>query len=242
MHSDQKVLESLVMAIETQTTTQGAPKKGSHTLFAFDPNTADQPTLELLGIPSAIAERVIKYRERGGVFRKKRDLLKIYDFPEETYLLVEGYIELPEDVMSSKKVIPTATIQPFDINLADSIQLTQLRGIGSVLSTRIIKFRNVLGGFYSLTQLKEVYGISDEALEALHKYAFVSQNFAPVKLNLNTIDVKTLSKHPYISYDLAKAIVHHRKTYGSFSALEDLKEVHLIDDTILDKLLPYVTF
>lgn len=239
--SDQKMLETLVMTVEAQGITQADAEKESYTLFAFDPNSADQSSLILLGIPGAVAEKIIRYREKGGVFRKKRDLLKIYGFPEELFQRIAAYIDLPREITSSRKLRTVTTIQPFDINLADSIQLVQLRGIGSVLSTRIIKFRSALGGFYSLIQLQEVYGISDEALEALNTYTFVSQNFTPAKLNLNTADVRVLGKHPYISYDMAKAIVHHRKTYGAFSKLQDLKEVHLIDDNTFAKLLPYVT-
>lgn len=239
--SDQKVLESLVMAVEAEALAQAEAKKESYTLSAFDPNTADQSSLVLLGVPNAVAERITKYREKGGVFRKKRDLLKIYGFPEALYQRLEAYIELPEETTSPGKRQAVAKLQPFDINFADSLQLVQLRGIGSVLSTRIIKFRNALGGFYALHQLKEVYGISNEALEALNKYAFVAPDFAPVKLNLNIADERALGRHPYISYDLAKAIVRHRKTYGVFSAVEDLKEVHLIDDTTFAKLSPYVT-
>lgn len=241
LQSDQKILDSLVMMIKAQSVIQSNFIEGDITLFAFNPNSAEQSTFELLGIPPTIAERIMNYREKGGIFRKKSDLLKIYGFPKEVYQTIESYIELPADYIKPEKTLQKADIQPFDINLADSIQLVQLRGIGSVLSTRIIKFRNALGGFYSATQLAEVYGIDDEALEQLNKYSFIADHFIPQKLNLNTLDFKELNKHPYISYELTKAILNHRRTYGPFSSVDDLKEVHLMDGPTFAKLSPYVT-
>lgn len=238
--SDEKKLESMIMVLERQAEREATVDKAEHKLFSFNPNTADQATLELLGIPAAMAERIVRYRDKGGVFRKKSDLLKIYGFPKPLYSTVEQYIKLPEDNRSANKTLQPIKIQPFDVNVADSIQLAQLRGIGSVLSARIIKFRNALGGFHSLVQLREVYGLSDEGLEQLEKYAFIATTFIPKKIDLNTIDIRELSRHPYISYDLAKTIVSHRKTYGPFSSIEDLKEVYRMDDNIFVRLLPYV--
>ncbi|MEZ4907726.1 MAG: helix-hairpin-helix domain-containing protein [Saprospiraceae bacterium] len=54
-----------------------------------------------------------------------------------------------------------------DINFCDEAELQKLNGIGEVLSARIIKYRNLLGGFVTIDQLKEIYGLSDETYESI---------------------------------------------------------------------------
>lgn len=90
-------------------------------------------------------------------------------------------------------------------------------------------------------QIEEVYNINETAVAQLGKYTFIAENFVPKKLSINRGDIRELSGHPYISYELAKAILDHRKTYGKFTSLEDLKEVHLVDDQLLGRLSPYLT-
>lgn len=246
LEKDQEVLRHLIAAFDSMSAQQPDMVISLPQPFEFDPNAADQLSLEQLGIPPEIVSRIVKYREKGGVFRIKKDLLKIYDFPQDVYRHIQEYINLPDAeafpvVDTRTKVNPIKDIQSFDLNQADTSQLSRLAGIGSVLSGRIVKFREALGGFYAVSQIEEVYHINETALEQLEKYAFITENFAPKRLNINKADVRELGRHPYISYELAKAIVNHRKIYGDFTSLEELKEVHLIDDKLPGKLLFYLT-
>ncbi|MEO6686182.1 MAG: helix-hairpin-helix domain-containing protein, partial [Dyadobacter sp.] len=157
-------------------------------LFSFDPNTASIDQLEELGIPAFIAKRIDKYRSKGGKFRKKEDLLNIYDFPSDVFQRLESYIKLPESGSSypkSKypekiysnnsfpkevKTYNKPVIVPFDINTTDTTQLIKLKGIGTKLSLRILKFRDGLGGFHSASQFSEIFGLDSLALMELNKY------------------------------------------------------------------------
>lgn len=246
LEKDQEVLNHLIASFDSMSAQQPDVVASFPQPFKFDPNAADQLSLEQLGIPSLVASRVVKYRQKGGVFRVKKDLLKIYDFPRNIYRHIQEFIDLPDHEVPQQesrraKVNHTKIIQPFDLNQADTSQLSQLAGIGSVLSGRIVKFRDALGGFYAVNQVKEVYHINETALEQLGKYAFITENFVPERLNINKADVRELSRHPYVSYDLAKAIVNHREVYGAFTSLEELKEVHLMDDKLPEKLLFYLS-
>lgn len=250
--ADLHTLDSLILVLKSLPVEKAELELPEH-YFPFDPNAANIALLQQLGIPEAVAQRIDKYRRKGGKFRYKSDLKKIYGLSEETYQNIYNYIALPatpaakeykkspEQYTAEKTYTkPVAKIQPFDINRADTAQLSGLPGIGRVLSERIVKFRNALGGFHAVWQSKEVYGLNEKAIESLEKYTFVAQSFTVKKININEADIKVFSKHPYVSYELAKAILRHKKTYGNFTSVQSLKEVPGIDEDLLKKLLPYM--
>lgn len=125
-----------------------------------------------------------------------------------------------------------------DINMTAADDLMKIKGIGKVYSERIIKYRDLLGGFSDMEQLNEVYGITLPLYEKI-KERFVIQS--PVKpLNLNIDSVKALIKHPYISYDLAWVIINYRKQHGDIESAEDLHKIRAMDDSLINKLKPYL--
>ncbi|GAB2575518.1 helix-hairpin-helix domain-containing protein [Spirosoma areae] len=106
--ADQRKLDSLVALMQAEEAKQ--PQFGNRTdkdkttaerfsepkLFTFDPNTVSVAGWQQLGLPRWLAERIDKYRSKGGQFRKKEDLLRIYDFPPDLYDQLEPYIALKE--------------------------------------------------------------------------------------------------------------------------------------------------
>lgn len=130
-------------------------------------------------------------------------------------------------------------IQVIDLNAADSLALVSLNGIGPVFAARIIKYRALLGGFYKKEQLKEVYGFDEE------KYNLVAPHVAVklpvVKINLNTCTFKELNKHPYIEYEVTKAIFNLKKKLGKFQSVEEIKQVDLVSEELYNKIAPYLT-
>ncbi len=227
--------------------------------FLFDPNTAPVNSLMELGIPEFLSHRIDKYRSKGGKFRKPEDLLKIYGFEKPLYQELEAYIRIVDSKPYPKggqlhrhETTPANTaeiaiaeaaepeMRRININETDSLALQMLRGIGQVTSSRIIKFRDRLGGIHSLEQLKEVYHINEDAIKSLEEHAFVEENFEIRKININQVDFKTLLSHPYVDYEVAKAIMNHRRIYGNFTSTDQLKEVYQIKEELLVKLLPYL--
>ena len=134
------------------------------------------------------------------------------------------------------------SLLPFDINLADTSELKKIRGIGSVLSKRIIKYREWLGGFTSKEQLREVYGLKDSVLLSLDSLIFISKEFKPKVLQINTLASSDIKKHPYVSYNLANAIDAYKFQHGSITSIDDLRQIKLFDSTVLKKLSPYLDF
>ena len=218
-------------------------------LISFDPNTFTD--FESLGFPSFLSKRIINYRSKGGVFRIKTDLKKIYGFPDSLYTQLAPYILLP-DVTEVKQNYnyPTAypktsspkVIQPLvivDISTADSSQLTTIKGIGPTLATRILKYRNALGGFHSTNQLKQVYGLNSPKADEIIKQCTINSVYLK-QISLNTTSFKEMVHHPYLEYDEVKRIFDHKKTTGGYNQVEDLKRFNILADSTYNKILPYL--
>ncbi len=225
-------------------------------LSPFDPNQASEAQLEELGIAKWMAKRIINYRTKGGQFRKKEDLQRIYDFPTDLYTKLEPYIVLPEkttngEFTSFPKTEGNAEIKTaatgftkesfkpvvFDLNRADTNDLKRLKGIGSKLSARIIKYRDMVGGFYSENQVKEVFGLDSIVVDEILKYATIT-NPSLKKIKINEVTAEEF-KHVYIRPYVAKSIIAYRQQHGNFTSKKDFEPIKLLDAKTLDKLFPY---
>jgi competence protein ComEA len=217
--------------------------------FKFDPNTIAEDELLSLGFPGNLAQRVINYRAKKGKFFIKSDLKKIYGMDSVFYAELAPFIDLPdkknfanekEKIKTEKQL--TKEIPLFDLNQADTGQLKTIYGIGPVLAKRIVEYRSQLGGFITVDQLKEVYGLDTTVINRLNKKSFISENYSVNQTNINTANEKTLAAHPYIKFKLAKAIVTYRFQHGNFKRIDDLTPIQSITPETIAKLKPYITF
>ncbi|WP_428657446.1 ComEA family DNA-binding protein [Runella sp.] len=227
-------------------------------LFYFDPNTASTTQFQELGMPKFIAERIVKYRSKGGQFRKKEDLQKIYGLAPDLYERLEPYINIPEKKETAtatneakpstpsfsnplpKPAFTKPTLVAFDINTADTSQLIRLKGIGSKLAARIVKFRDGLGGFASTAQFAEVFGLDSLALSELNHFAQVRS--AVQKISINTASPEELDRHPYLSKRQSEIIVRYREQHGAYKTAQDLLNIRILDEKLINKLAPYLAF
>ena len=229
---------------------QDAVKKDS--LFSFDPNTVNEQDLQRLGFSENSAKRIAAYRRKGGVFKIKSDLLRIYGLDSTLYNQLYSYIRLPTRRLPVRREETTFNApksgfrdkkeveQKFDINTADTLLLKSVYGIGSRLSARIIKFRESLGGFVKTDQLFEVYGLDSIAVRRLSEVSFIEPDFAPEKLNINTADERQLAAHPYIRFKLAGLLVNYRFQHGDFMEVSDIKKLSAIEPHEVERILPYL--
>ena len=113
--------------------------------------------------------------------------------------------------------------------------------VGEKTASRIIKFRDACGGLYTIDQIAGIYGISDTAFLHFRPYLRIGKKDIR-KLNVNSDPLESLSKHPYIQYKQAKALVAYRAQHGQFKSGQDLLAIPLFDKLWLDKIEPYLTF
>lgn len=214
----------------------------------FNPNLIDQDKWVALGFKKNIAKRIIKYRASGGSFNKREDLLKIYGINKKLATAYFDYMIIPQPAPKPKTSTLKETVEKmvieketakFDLNLADSSQLQIVRGIGPILSSRIIKYREMLGGFTSAEQLREVYGIKEEVYQRALSHFGVLVSSAR-KININEDSINVLAKHPYLSFKVSRAIVKYRAQHGDYSSVEELKKIHIISDSVYHKIIPYL--
>jgi len=230
---------------------------------AFSPNAARLPDLVKIGVPGNLAANWIKYLQKGGVFKKKEEVLKLFGMTQELYNRIEKYLALNEaNLVSHIKVerpikIYRPAAAPFtqdsrkkpppfvkksyeilEINTADSAQLESLPGIGPVLASRIVKYRRLLGGFYNVSQLREIYGMSEELWTKSTPWLHADPA-AIKKLEINFLNVTELGRHPYIGFRQAKKIVKQRDKNGKFKDSEEIAAIFSRDS--LEHLAPYLS-
>ena len=247
---DRAMLDSLISVWEKKVPDSSAQvSRKKVTFFRFDPNTITIAGMESLGFSAALSARIAHYREKGGKFRVRSDLGKIYGMDSAFYGALYPYIRLPESLKGTPGKTESFSPEkkknknlPFDLNLADTAQLKSIYGIGEKLSVRIIRYRDVLGGFVSRDQLTEIYGLDSAVVNRLLKSSFLEENFSPRRISVNTATEKELSIHPYLSVSVAKAIVSYRFQHGDFKSVEDLRKIPMLDGKTIQKITPYLEF
>ena len=130
------------------------------------------------------------------------------------------------------------TAQPIDINRADSAQLLPLPGIGPVFASRLVKYRDLLGGYASVDQLYEVYGISQETVDGIANRIFIDTT-AVNMLDLNSATFRELLRHPYLEYEDVKAIVNYRDFAGAIQSIQELLDNYILPDSLMKRVVPY---
>jgi DNA uptake protein ComE-like DNA-binding protein len=192
-----------------------------------------QALLQTRLLDSSLAARLLNYRDKKSGFRNWAEVERIYGLtPEEIQLLQRYYfIEAPK----------------LEINQADSLALVQLPAIGPVLTARILKYKKLLGGyFYTVEQLKEVYGITPHAFEKFSRLLYVDTLALKKrkKIYINSASAEELAAHPYLqkNYKLAKRIVNFRNKYGPIRNSQDLAKIYDITPEMIEKIEPYLSY
>lgn len=224
--------------------------------FRFDPNSISADSFALLGFPAWQAKSLLRYRgDRPITFRRATDLRRVKSLDsalvEEVIPLIDiAPVPFPAPAAAPDAATPaTYAYRPktpppppgsFDINSSDTSAWRTLPGIGSYRAKRIVRYREALGGFYSIDQIATTHGLPDSTFKAIVTYLKLSPVYRPLPINSATYDA--LKRHPYINRNLANSIVRNREKAGRFNGPEDLKRLRLIKDEELPRLLPYFSF
>ena len=217
-------------------------KKATYTLFTFDPNTIDSASFVRLGLRPFVASNILKYRKRGGLYRTSDDFARVYGISPDKFHELEPYIKIAE-LKPVKNVTATEkrTDVIVDLNSADTTLLMQVKGIGRGYAKGIVRFRQRAGGFISVDQLSEIYGMHPENLERIRPYCKVNPDLVQ-KIKVNTASVERMKSHPYFNFYQSKAVYELRRKKGKLKDISDLKVLSEFTPEALSKLKPYLSF
>jgi len=240
------------------------PKEKQLQLVVFNPNEVDSVRLTEMGVPSKVTVNWLKYIAKGGRFRDKEGVKRVFGMTPALYEQLDSFILIPQASISKvgegknanfvkprneykrDTIFPKYTpkskkesVSLMELNNADSVHLLEIPGIGPVFASRIIRYRNLLGGYYAVGQLKEIYGMREDNFTAVAQY-FTADPTSLKTFNINFATMKELGRHPYIGFRTARKICNLRDKKGKFSSQEDLSSVVATDS--LKRLIPYVKF
>lgn len=217
--------------------------KSSLNPFSFNPNELDYNGFIKLGLREKTIKTILNYRSKGGKFYKAEDFRKIWGLKKE-----EADVLIPFIVLESNKNyslpnyqnnVKHSALKRICINTASAYEFKSIPALGN-LAFKIVNFREKLGGFTTIQQVAETYGITDSIFNAILPYLTITNNTIN-QLNINLASEFELSKHPYISKDVARAIVIYRNQHGNYTSVDDLKKIVFLKADIIERIKPYLT-
>jgi len=220
-------------------------------LFPFDPNTADSTALLRLGLQPWQVRNIYKYRANGGVYSKPSDFARLYGLTVKQFRKLEPYIRISPDYLPAstlverEKSMRDTSLYPMKLketerialNTADTTALKRVPGIGSYYARSVVRYGERLGGYVSVDQLDEIDGFPAES-----KHYFYISNPQPKRLNVNTLTLSELRRHPYIGYYRARTITEYRRLHGRINSLEELRFDRDFTPEAIARLSPYIEF
>jgi len=203
----------------------------------FDPKNYKASDWMKLGLSQKQSEVVVKFASRG--IANEGELERIFVIPNDLFLLIKDSViyTTRENGYTSLNKPKEKKIEIVDINQCTQQDLENLPGIGKYFATKIIEYRNTLGGYTSTSQLLEIWNFDNEKFERITPY--ITKSSVVNKININSATLEELKQHPYISYGVANSIVKMR-AQSKFNTVEDIKRSKLIDQELFEKIEPYL--
>ena len=209
--------------------------------FPFDPNTIDSAGLARLGLNRGQIRNIINFRDKGGKFVVKKDFGKLFTISEADYANLEKHILLPSvDTAKSTQPKPAEKMVIVEINKADTAELRQIKGIGPAFASRIVNYREKLGGYFDKSQLLEIFGMDTARFAQISGNIEIDRSQIR-KINLNKAGYKEMLAHPYLENYIVKAIFEYKETKGKFRSVEELRNISLIYPQLYQKIEHYFT-
>lgn len=218
---------------------------------SIDFNATSKQELIDAGWPNFLAQRTANFLAKGGKIYSESDLQKLYGM-NDSLQVVLGPTVKKYSIRSTKKLdrkepankpMPTFekidAFEAFEINAADSATWTTVRGIGPYFASKIVNFKTKLGGFHSFNQLYEVYRLDSNLVDSLESILAVNQDLIE-QININTCSIDELKAHPYLRFNVARAIVNYRIQHGNYQNLTQIKNTGLVSDELYLKIAPYL--
>jgi len=223
-------------------------KENTISFKAFNPNYISEYKGYVLGLSTEELDRLHQYRSTDKFVNSATEFQAVTLVSDSTLIRIAPYFKFPKWTKNKRqyqKPLSSAENEVLraakDLNTATALELQEISGIGTTLSARIVKFRDRLGGFFSETQLLDVYGLSPEVVAKTQlKFKVLSKPDIP-KINVNQATVEELSKLIYIPEYLAQNIVDHRQVNGRFLSLTELTKIDGFPSDKIDRIALYLS-
>jgi competence protein ComEA len=215
--------------------------------FQFDPNTVSEDSLLRLGFSSFATTNLLNYRSKGGKIRNIDKLKSIFGMDTSFIEYLKPFINFPEFESEFPNARPNrsshisvVSLQFAELNTADSNTLVNIRGIGPYKASKILAYRQRLGGFLSTEQLLEIPQIGDPLFNEI-QHLLEADPEKIKRININTADYTTLIRHPYLDKKSVNLILNYRKQHGPFGRAEEIKRIRAFTEDFVKKILPYLS-
>lgn len=208
-----------------------------HTIYKFNPNYISDYKGYKLGMSVQEIDRLLAFRKENKYVNSAEEFQKVTKVSDSLLKVLAPLFKFPDwkqntrEFKTEKKEYekkPSYNIEKIvltDINQASQEDLIKIYGIGEALSSRILKQKEILGGFVSMEQLEDVWGLSPEVIAELNKHFKIVMPASFKKIPINDASLKELAQFPYFKYALAKQIVTYRSMNGNFNNIEDLSKI-----------------
>lgn len=228
------------------------PKK-----YPFNPNYITDYKGYQLGMSLSELDRLHLYRKQNKFINSVKEFQRITKVSDSLLLEISPYFKFP--VWGNKKqenykrsldasltkdkgkiITDKTSVSTNDINFATAEDFATIRGIGNVLSSRIVKYRNRLQGFNYAVQLEEVWGIEGKMIKELLSVFKIIEKPIIQKININTASFKEVLKTPYVDYDLCKEIFNYRDEVAELQNILELKNIEGFPLDKYDRIVLYL--
>ena len=207
-------------------------------LFTFDPNTIDEQGLLKIGFSPKVAKIFLNYRNKGGRFKTKEDVSKVFGVSPKLYQHIENHIYInPKNIVSPAVSKPSFENTIIDINKANVAQLKSLYGIGNYYAQKIVETREKIGSYINVEQFRFVCRMPDSTFDKMKSRITLTPSVIK-KININKASKEDLESHPFIAKWQVDDILKHRPIYGE----ADLLELYTFKNPKYRNAMPYFDY
>ena len=209
-----------------------------YTPFRIDTATADY--LRTIGFSVRQAELIIRYGEMIGGYRSIEEFEECYAVDSTMAATLKPYIIFPERETTHIS-FTRAQHEPIDVNSADSAALVALPGIGPKSVVHILRYRDLLGGYYDINQILELDIVTSDNFQLFSSQIYCD-NSKIEKIYINFARPKELEVHPYLSNRMLRRIINHRELKGGWSTIEEMIDSKIFNQEEAARIAPYLDF
>ncbi|CAM4027360.1 ComEA family DNA-binding protein [Flavobacterium weaverense] len=205
-------------------------------IYLFNPNFITDYKGYKLGMSVEEIDRLFEFRKTNKYVNSAEEFQQVTKVSDSLLKEIAPLFKFP-DWLNNRKEFKSYNKFPveafakndkivvIDINEATKEDLIKVYGVGEAISLRILKQKEIIGGFVSMDQMTDVWGLSPEVIEKLNLHFKVLKVPAIKKVDINNASLKDLSQFHYFRYALAKDILTYRSMNGDFKNIEDLTKV-----------------